>query len=336
MEEIDDEVIEKTITAISIGQSTQLIDDEIVIFKFPPNNIRQLSEVLYDKEYKEAIKNGLLDKKSLEKLIKERNLFSAEDSKQLDSLNSKLEGQRVLLSKTVLVKANQERIKKVIEELQQEIFKLTYKKTSKLSMSAEVKANEERILYLCWASTYDADDKIFWNSYKTFKTTTNFDFRDKVITLFSKFYSGVPTKTIRYIARSNMWRLRYITSQKTGEALFGVPTVNYTTDMLNLVYWSNYYDNIYQMMPEDRPTDLIIEDDDALDAYMKSYYEERNKEDAARRSKKRTPGKLSAFNSEEVIVTASNELWREIDYDKPKEAQKIKEKLDMKKRNKQG
>ena len=203
-------------------------------------------------------------------------------------------------------------------------------------MSAEVKANEERSLYLCWVSTYDIDDRILWPAYKTFKTTTNIEFRDKVLMAFLRFYNGIPTKTIRFIARSNLWRLRYINSQKTGEKLFGVPTVDYTTDMLNLAYWSNYYDNIYQMMSEDRPRDLIIDDDEALDAYMKSYYEERNKEDAARRSKKKTPGKLSAFNSEEVIVTASNELWKEIDYDKPREAQRVKEKLDMKQRNKQG
>jgi hypothetical protein len=87
------------------------------------------------------------------------------------------------------------------------------------------------------------------------------------------------------------------------------------------------------MMPEDRPRDLIIEDDDALDAYMKSYYEERTREDAARRSKKKSPGKLSAFNSEEVIVTASNELWQDIEYDTPREAKKVKEAADFRKKN---
>ncbi len=91
------------------------------------------------------------------------------------------------------------------------------------------------------------------------------------------------------------------------------------------------------MMPKDRPTDLIIEDDDALDAYMKSYYEERNREDAAERYKHQTQqsrGTLSAFDKEEVIVTRSNELYEDIKYDKPREAQRIKGRVDIKKKSK--
>jgi hypothetical protein len=80
------------------------------------------------------------------------------------------------------------------------------------------------------------------------------------------------------------------------------------------------------MLPKDRPPDSIIEDDVALDAYMKSYYEERTKEDAAERDRGKVNGKLSAFDKEEVIVTRSHELYQDIDYDKPREAQAIKDK----------
>ena len=134
------------------------------------------------------------------------------------------------------------------------------------------------------------------------------------------------------MARSNLWRIRYITSQKTSDPLFGRPTAEYTADMLNLAFWTNYYNNIYDMMPEDRPPDSIIEDDEALDAYMNSYYEDRSKENAARRSKRTTGGKLSAFDKEEVIVTQSNPLYEDIKYDKPREAQRIKDKASIKKR----
>jgi hypothetical protein len=106
--------------------------------------------------------------------------------------------------------------------------------------------------------------------------------------------------------------------------------------MLNLAYWSNYYQNIYEMLPEDRPPDLIIDDDEALDAYMTSYYDERTREDAARRSKNKTGGKLSAFDKEEVILTQSNELYEDVKYDKPREAQRIKDKADIRKRTRRG
>jgi hypothetical protein len=89
------------------------------------------------------------------------------------------------------------------------------------------------------------------------------------------------------------------------------------------------------MMSRDRPPDSVIDDDIALDAYMKEYYEERNREDASEWSKnknKGAQGKLSAFDKEEVIVTQSNELYEDIDYDKPREAQKIKDRVDLTKR----
>ncbi len=44
---------------------------------------------------------------------------------------------------------------------------LRAKKISKLMMSADVKAEEERTLYLCWACTYNDDTgKLYWETYK--------------------------------------------------------------------------------------------------------------------------------------------------------------------------
>jgi len=333
---ITDEEVERHLIRISTGISMEYIDDTIFLFKYPSNKIKLKADIIYEREYKEAIASGLLSIKALEELIIKRNLFTEDDQKKLDKLNSRLNAQVVLLAKTTVVKANQERIKKVIEALRREINELTYKRSSKLSMSAEIRSNEEKSLYMCWACTYDEDESLCWNTYNEFKNTSDMVLRDKVITSFLKFYSGIPSRIIRYIARHNLWRIRYVNSQKVSEGLFGVPSAEYTSDMLSLAYWSNYYDNIYQMMPGDRPSDLVIEDDDSLDAYMKVFYEERNREGAAKRSKHKTPGKLSAFDQEEVIVTASNELYRDIQYDKPREAQKLRDRADIKKRAKRG
>jgi hypothetical protein len=67
---------------------------------------------------------------------------------------------------------------------------------------------------------------------------------------------------------------------------------------------------------------------------MKEYYEERTREDATERDKNKlgNKGRLSAFNKEEVIVTKSHELYEDIDYTKPREAQMIKDKPAIKKK----
>ncbi len=332
---IDD--IEKYLCRIFTGTDLVCIkneDKEINLVLKQPNNITKLkANTIYDKAYKRAVDDGLLPMKDLENLIRERGLFTEEDEKELDGLRSKLEGQQVLLAKTTRVKARMDRVKNIVEDLKRQIRKIEYKKLSKLAMAAETKAEEERSAYLCWASVYDSEEEsLYWKSYKDFLNDNDIDVGVEVLNSFMRFYGGVDTKIIRYIARHSLWRIRYVTSQKVSDPLFGVPTSQYTNDMMNLAYWSNFYQNVYEMLPEDRPSDFVIEDDDTLDAYMKDYYEERNREDAARTSKHKTKGKLSAFDKEEVVVTQSHELYEDIDYDKPREARMIKEKTAVRKK----
>jgi len=305
-------------------------------FKHPDIDTKVEAQFIYDRAYKEALSLGMLPVEKLAELIDKRQIFSEANKKRLSKLESQLEAQQFLLSKTTKVKANRDRIKEIIGKLTSEITELRFKKTSKLAMSVENKAEEERSFFLCSACTHNEDGILYWPCYQDALNETDLILKDNILYEFIKFYGGINTTIIRELARSNIWRIRYINSQKTSDPLFGVPTSKYTVDMLHLTYWSSYYQNIYEMLPEDRPSDLIIEDDTALDAFMKSYYEERNREDASRRSKHQNKGQLSAFNNEEVIVTRSNELYEDIEYNKPREAQRIKDRADIKKRTKKG
>jgi len=339
--DVTHEETEKCLCKIFTGSDLLYIkygdEDTHIEFRQPSNNIRLKANIVYNEAYDKAISEGMLSTEDLKALLKERNIFTQEEEDQLNRLESKLKGQEVLLAKTIVVKARQDRLKKIVSDLKSEINVLQAKKISMLMMSADAKAEEERTLYLCWSCTYNNDTfELYWKTYRNLLKEDNLVFKDEVLSKFLRFYRGVDTKLIRHIARSNLWRIRYITSQKTSDPLFGVPTSQYTNDMLNLAYWSNYYQNIYEMLPEDRPPDLIIDDDEALDAYMQSYYDDRSRENAARRSKVKTKGKLSAFDKEEVIVTQSNELYEDIKYDKPREARRIKNKAAIRKKTRSG
>jgi len=320
------EELEKYIEQICAGIKLLDVDNVLLVLKNPSNLTLLHSRRVYDLEFAKSVKDGLLKTEEMKKLIEERSFISQEDRNRLSSLKSKLEGQKVLLARTVKVKANQDRIKKIIEDLEKQIREIEIKERTKYSMTADTAAEESRLLYLCWACCYNSEtDTLYWKNYNDFATESKLLFRQKVLSEFITFYGGINTTIIRSIARSNLWRIRYVTSLKTSEPLFGVPTSEYSNDMLNLAYWSHFYQNIYEMMPEDQPSDLIIDDDVALDAYMKDFYNERSKDAAARRDKGKRYGKLSAFNQQEVIVTRANELYEDITYDKPKEAQAIKD-----------
>lgn len=344
--ELTDEEAERHLNQIFTGRKLVQINDKLLILKQPDNYIKMRADLVYDMAYTKALSMGMLPFRELEELIEERHLFSESERKELEGLKSQLHAQQILLGKTVKVKARQGRLKKIISKLKSDIDEIETKKTSKLSMSVESKAAEERALYLCWACTYIEEDNLFviidkkdykryWPQFDDLLKESNTKLRNEILMAFLQFRAGIDTEVIRCIARRSLWRIRYVTSQKVSDKLFGVPTSQYTNDMMNLAYWSNFYQNIYEMMPKDRPPDSIIEDDDALDAYMKSYYEERNREDAGERSRYQNQqhrGKLSAFDKDEVIVTGSNELYEDINYDKPREAQRIKDKTDIRKR----
>lgn len=330
--ELTHEEIERYIDQISSGSKIIDIDDEVILLKFPSKRDIMKSRRLYDSEYKKSIDEGLLSMDDMKKIVESRNLITDDDKRKLSSLESKLEAQKILLAKTVKVKANQDRIKGIIHGLEDKIRPIKAKEHSKFSMTAETRAEESKVLYLCWCSTYNFDtEELFWPALDLFLNEYRINFRQKLISEFILFYGGIVTSHIRATARSNLWRIRYVTSLKTSEPLFGVPTSHYTNDMLNLAYWSHYYQNIYEMMPDDQPSEDIIEDDEALDAYLNDYYNERKRESIANKDKRKF-GKLSAFDKDEVIITKANELYEDIDYDKPREAQAVKDRNFIKKR----
>jgi len=325
------------LTKVFTGIDYQYIDDLLVVFKFPNHEIRQKAHLVYKRSFESAVEQGMLPVEELRILIEKRNLITAADKLQLKKLENQLEAQEILLSKTTRVKANQDRIKGVIRRLRHEIREIEIKHSSKFMMSAENKAEEDKTFYVCTRCSFLEDEKTpIWSSYEEALKEVKIELKDKILLGFLRFFSGFPVSVVRALARSSLWRIRYINSMKTSDPLFGVSTSEYTTDQLNLVYWSNYYQNIYEMMPEDRPSEIVIEDDDALDAYMKAFYEERNRQESERRHKSNRSGKLSAFDAEEVIITRSHELYEDIEYDKPREAQKLKDRTDIRKRTKRG
>lgn len=319
------EEIEKYLAYIFSGEKYIEIDGIDLIFKNPTNKIKQAADLVYTKSYNAAVSLGLLPKRELEALLERSGCFTEDDAAKLVLLESRLKAQEILLSKAIKLNAKTERIRTGIDRYKSEIGSLRYKKSSKMAMSAESKAEEDKVSYICSRCTYIGDDNLYWSDYDCMRNDTNISRRGRILYAYSVFLNGLDSSIIRCVARSSTWRIRYIASQKTSDPLFGVPAANYTTDMLQLIYWSNYYQNIYEMMPEDAPPDSMIDDDSALDSFMNAYYEERKKQQESRRASKKFHGSnMSALDKQEVIITRSHELYQDIEYDKPREAQRVK------------
>jgi hypothetical protein len=337
MIEISFEELEEHITTVSTGIKLVHIDGagggSTLLFRHPTSEEKMFARFVYKQTFQRALDDGMKTVDEMTEILRERGIISEESDQEIKKLEGKIEGQRAILAKTHKVAARQDRLIGIIKTLEEELKKLKIKRDRLLGLTAEAKANEAKLFFLCSKCVFRSEKERLWETEEDFNNERDLIFRVEVLSAFSEFVSGLPTSLIRYIARSNLWRVRYVTSVKTGADLFGRPISEYSPDMVNLLYWSHYYQSVYEMMPEDQPSDDVITDDAALDAYMDNYYKELKNERAARSG--RTSGSLNAFDQgDEVIVTPAHELHKDFEYDKPKEAQKLPDRVDIRKRAK--
>ena len=120
----------------------------------------------------------------------------------------------------------------------------------------------------------------------------------------------------RSLSRHVLWRIRYTAGLKIGGPLFPQGLHSITPDQQNLLYWSNYYQSIYEMLPDEQPDEDIINDDDALDAYMERYFKEReaDRNDGRLKRSSGNKGRLSAKETDEVLITSNNPEFLNMDY----------------------
>ncbi len=274
------------------------------------------SSAVYDETYNKAIEEGFLTAAETEDNFIMRGIYEAVDEKKVADLKSKIEGQEKLLEKMTRVPARRERVINNIKGMKGRLSDMLNEKEVYLEYSAERKAHEERLLFLCWRGVRDPlTRELYWPTKKDFDKEKDIVFRRNAFNEHIKMSVGIDSTTLRYIARHNLWRIRYTTSVKTGISLFGVELPNYSVDQLSLAYWSYYYQSIYDMMPDEKPSDEIMEDDAALDAFMKSYMEEQGRDAATSKGKKGTKsGVKSAWDYGETIVMSSNPMYKDIPY----------------------
>jgi len=315
------EELDGYVQQVCTGKKLVYVDNKLehpvpLLFKYPnPDNIL-LSQLVHDRSLQEAKDMGLPTIAEMEEIIRGRGIYTEADDKKVEKLNSRISGQKAILKKTVRVPARRTRIYDSIRTLEYEVQKIAAKKEPALAITQERKAAEEKFLFLTSRGVFEPfSEKEYWNTGEDFQQEEDFLFRKRVFLEYIVFSHGLPQETVRYVARSNIWRIRYVTSLKTGDSLFGCPIRDYNTDQLTLLYWSHFYQSVYEMLSDDRPPDTIIEDDQALDAYMSDWAAERNRDSTASRSQKNNKyGESSAWDHGETLVMRSNPVHEDVKY----------------------
>jgi hypothetical protein len=291
---------------------------EFMVFSFPRAQDLLLSRYMREKAMLEAQEEGLPTLEDALLLVDKAT--PQEDKDRIAELHGLIKAQEAVFEVTA-IEARRATVRENIERLQDELQGLENKSQHLLYMSQERKADEESFLYLAWASAYAVTGERFWKTFEEFEKSTNQSLRLSFIEKFSKFNIGLSSRQIRFLSRHSLWRIRYTAAKTTSQQLFDNGLVDLTPDQLSLMYWSNYYQSIFEMMPDEMPSPETIEDDDKLDEFMESYFKQREEErtegKAADRSSKSRNQKLNAWEKgEELIITPSHPDYMKLAYTK--------------------
>ena len=302
-----------------IVSSSMVIEDPIsgdpLLLEYPTLKHRRIADFIYNKAIKKADSNGIYTKEKMLSVLEDRGVITKEMYEKEEFYKKQIDANKVLLSKMKFSEKKIAILKTKIARMEADLAELVGKRELLLSTTSDSLAMSEKLNYLVWSSVFSIDGTPVWDTFDAFMDETNMDYKNKIHNEVVPFLLGFDMSELRYIARSMEWRVRYTAYIKGNFPLFSTSPENYTKDQLGLVHWSNYYQSIYDMLPEDRPDDTIINNDYELDKYMEEYF--KNIEQETRINKAKNKGS-DAFDREEVIVTRFNDNYQELEYDKVK------------------
>ena len=224
-----------------------------------------LCRFIQAQETKEALELGVMSRQELKDTFEAQGVWTPAHEEQLVQLDKQVKYLQSQIKDNEFFVQKKKAFTKSLEKVRAKIEKMRQTKTQLFSVSAEDRAEEIMRRYMLHMSAEDIQEQPYWENQTVFMQE-----QDTMLLyhLAIAYYENnvFPEKTVRCIARSPEWRYRWTMATK-GVDLFGRPISEWSDMQNSLVYWSQYYDGIFNSM--ERPADHIIENDEACDAWVR-------------------------------------------------------------------
>lgn len=306
----DQEIYTCILELVTAEKYTEISNDagqlQVYLFLYPAASVRNYANFLEKKALKESLALGLFSEQEVTDEFKDQ-FFSTSSTEELIDLDKKIQAYTILLEKRVKGSARYEEDVLRLKQLQDRKAYLVLLRDSYKQFSAEYRAREIRNFYLLSESTYTIDRSRLWTSAEDLLEHCSIDFAYRLLNEFTDFYWGPDISVTRQIARSSQWRNMYLAASKTGSNLFTHSVQEYTVPQQQLVSWTMQYDMIYELPFSERPSEDIIENDEAFDKFMTDYVRKIRAESYKTQkafSKKDLRKKPGLSGDEHEIVTA--------------------------------
>lgn len=219
---------------------------------------------VYETELQNAINGGILSIDSLSKYYKEVGIWNEDREKQIDLLQK----QKEFLNKELeeAIGGKKKKLERELKSTTEKLEDLLMTKAQLFWLSAENRADEVMRRHIVMLCAENMEQSKLWDTQKNFSVETNTALIAELATLYYKHHI-LEESILRKVARSPEWRVKW-TASKSGADLFGKPIPEWSEMQNMLVYWSQYYDFVFDS--HERPKDHIIEDDKLCDGWVKS------------------------------------------------------------------
>ncbi|MHA2111274.1 MAG: hypothetical protein ACXADW_11465 [Candidatus Hodarchaeales archaeon] len=224
-----------------------------------------LSKYIYKKEYKKSLIEGLLTKEELSMILAQDNIWGVPQEQELEAIDEGIKLLQIKVKDSQFFTVRKKKFEKQLKDLRKRQSNLLQTQNNLFNITAETRAEEVQRRYIVLLSTEDDNEQPYWDSEEEFMNCNDCVLLYNLAIAYYQ-YNWFSEKELRKIARHPEWRYRWMAS-KSGDGLFGKPISEWSEMQEGVVYWSQYYDSVYDAY--EKPSDVIIDNDEALDAWMR-------------------------------------------------------------------
>ena len=279
------------------------INIEDVIYKvvLPDIKLKQRAQELYFSilESNKFDTSSWLVPSFIDNILKANDIWDDKKEKQLEDLYKLLESTKINLFLKYTNLQNRKSIKKDIVSIKNGLSSFLEQKHSLNHLTLEDYALSIKNQFIIANTIYFEDARVFDDI-----ENMNIKFLEKIIREINKKSLGLDD--IKYLCKHQIWKSYWDVAK---ENTFPMPASSWTEEQRLLISLSKTYDNIREHT--ECPSDIIIDDDDALDGWMLYQRDKISKE----QRKADIEGRLglNKQNGNEVfLMTSSQEEVKEI------------------------
>jgi len=280
----------RLVRRISIGNVKTNINfaskDHLVLIRDPDQHLMYDADYKYDQYYDKALDQGLMTREDSIKKLYEEGLWTNQNDIDLKFIDQEISRLKKSMPSLRYKKINYQQVQNAIKQLDSKKEDMLKIKNQYDCITAEYVAESMKRKYIISHSCELDDEFLIRNP-------------SFINLLMVKYYTKLCPKStnIREVARSDPWRLYWLSSKETGMSLFHNESTNMTELQHCLILWSRIYDFAYNS--QNAPDDETMQDDDRFDQWYEYEIENIKKENKNSNSDK--PG---FSGSSEIYIPA--------------------------------